>query len=114
MLLIAPFFMLQENDSKAFWTMIITNVHILFLLFVTLSGNIYAITSWLLVDVCHILYFCYFCVVLVTQFINGMGGNTNGNCSLFTIAPEGSDCNGMKTQFKSVATVFIIVFVIVL
>ena len=48
-------------------------------------------------DVLHILYFCYFTVALVTQFINGMGGNTNDdNCSLFTKLPENENLIKIK------------------
>ena len=115
LLLLAPFFILPENDSKTFWTLIITNVHILFLLFVTMSQNVYLVTSWLFIDVLHVLYFCYVCVVLVTQFIEGMGSNSSSSCSLFSvIPPEGIlECIAMRIQFKSVATVVIIVLVII-
>ena len=112
-LVIAPFVMLQDDDSKPFWVMIITNMDILFLLVVTLSGNICAITFWLLIDVFHMLYFCCFSVILVTQFINEMGSNTGDNCSLFATTPENNDCRGLRTQFKSVLTVLMIAFVII-
>ena len=112
-LLILPFLLLPGNENKSFWTMIITNIHLLFLLLVTMTENIALITSWLMVDVCHIFYFGYLSVVLVAYYINGMGKNTSGYCSLFTIAPDGNNCNDVRAQFKSAATVFIIVFVII-
>ena len=84
------------------------------LLVVTFSGNICAIASWLLIDMFHVLYFCYFCVALITHFINEMGGNTGDNCSLFTTTTaESNDCRGLRTQFKSVITVLMIAFIII-
>ena len=113
-LVMLPFLVLPEPDGKPFWTMIITNIHILFLLCVTLSENVYLIASWLLVNVGHILYFCYFCVVLVANFINNMGETESGSCSLFEVPTEVSnDCRSLRTQFASVGTMVIIIFVII-
>ena len=78
-----------------------------------MSQDPYIIASWLFVDVCHILYFCYVSIMLVAQYISGMGNYTTGSCSLFTIPPADTNCSGLRIQFKSVVTVFIIVFVII-
>ena len=113
LLVIAPFVILPEAEGKVFWTMVITNIHILLLLLVTMSQDPYIIASWLFVDVCYILYFCYFSIMLVAQYISEMGNYTTGSCSLFTIPPADTNCSGLRIQFKSVVTVFIIVFVII-
>ena len=113
-LVLLPFLVMPEPDGKPFWTMIITNTHILFLLLITLSENVDFIMSWLLVDVGHILYFCYFCVGLVANFINRLGESESGSCSLFKIPTGASnECRILRTQFTSVGTMIIIVFVII-
>ena len=113
-LVVLPYIVLPEPEQKPFWTMIVTNIHILFLLCITFSENVYFISSWLLVNVGHILYFCLFCVGLVANFINRMGENESGSCSLFQIPTgESNDCHSLRTKFTSVGTMIIIVFVVI-
>ena len=113
-LVVLPFLVLPEPEEKPFWTMIITNIHILFLLCITFSENVYFIASWLLVNVGHILYFCLFAVGLVANFINQIGETESGSCSLFAIPTGASnDCRILRTQFTSVGTMIIIIFVVI-